>query len=388
MLQAKLSGKAGALASAIIVAVLFVLDMALFDSVMSVFTNDEDVRSEANSIKPLFSVANSFSCFALVAASIITGSGRPTLCAVAQGVSSWLIQAPLAYVLAFHTSLELEGVWVATVIGECLRVVVLTFFVFRLNWSMNSQSAAGRGANAFVEEGHIMDALHNNQTLVTIFGTVISPLNDVGRGQLYRQHAANDDHHLKTSCCFIGSSDVSGQWHHNDYLKVTSSSSSSSNSNFTDDFMMNNSCCKIHEHCKGYKLAGDPADDSYSINMELFDFAEENFSLHSKRNTDNIRAAVDASYDQQKQQLQQKEIVVQQQMALSNDSAASSAGSQLLQSDCAEAAYQPGCLSRASGNSEDSGVQDEGGIIAENADVIKFGSQMINGLSKLRRATS
>ena len=60
----------------------------------------------------------------MVTVQALNGAGDTRTPTLLNGVAFWAIQIPLAYLLAYHTSLGLAGAWVAVVTGDSALAVM------------------------------------------------------------------------------------------------------------------------------------------------------------------------------------------------------------------------------------------------------------------------
>jgi putative MATE family efflux protein len=95
-----------------------VLFLLFADRIVHLFTVDPVVGPLAIKALRFFSCGNISYGYGMVTVQALNGAGDTRTPTLLNGIAFWLIQIPLAYLLAYHTSLGLSGAWVAVVIGD------------------------------------------------------------------------------------------------------------------------------------------------------------------------------------------------------------------------------------------------------------------------------
>jgi Na+-driven multidrug efflux pump len=99
-----------------------------------VFTNDPAVEALAVTALRVFSTGNICYAYGMVLTQAFNGAGDTLTPTVLNLICFWLVWIPLAYFLAFHTSLGARGVFVAVVAGDTLLAVLAMVWFRRGRW--------------------------------------------------------------------------------------------------------------------------------------------------------------------------------------------------------------------------------------------------------------
>jgi len=101
-----------------------VLFLLFAESIVHLFTSDPVVAPLAIKALRFFSCGNISYGYGMVTVQALNGAGDTRTPTLLNGIAFWGIQIPLAYVLAYHTSLGLPGAWVAVVIGDSALAIM------------------------------------------------------------------------------------------------------------------------------------------------------------------------------------------------------------------------------------------------------------------------
>ena len=101
-----------------------VLFLLFAESIVHLFTSDPSVAPLAVKALRFFSCGNISYGYGMVTVQALNGAGDTRTPTLLNGVAFWAIQIPLAYLLAYHTSLGLAGAWVAVVTGDSALAVM------------------------------------------------------------------------------------------------------------------------------------------------------------------------------------------------------------------------------------------------------------------------
>jgi len=104
--------------------------IAFAEKLIALFTSDPAVAPLAVSGLRLLSYGYVSYAYGMVVTASFNGAGDTATPTVLNLVSFWLCQIPLAWVLAFHTSLGPRGVFVSVVVSDTV-LAVLSILLFR-----------------------------------------------------------------------------------------------------------------------------------------------------------------------------------------------------------------------------------------------------------------
>lgn len=111
------------------IAFFFRRNLALF------FTQDEEVLQYSDHILMLVAINQLSDTTNVLCAGVLRGQGRQRIGSILNLFSYYLIAIPLGYFLAFHTSLELKGLWIGIIAGVFCLAVGESFCIYFSNWS-------------------------------------------------------------------------------------------------------------------------------------------------------------------------------------------------------------------------------------------------------------
>jgi len=102
--------------------------------IISLFTTDPAVASLAINALRLFSCGNVSYSYGMVITAAFNGAGDTATPTVLNLICFWLCQIPLAWALAFHTSLRVNGVYVAVLVSDSLLALLGVLLFRRGKW--------------------------------------------------------------------------------------------------------------------------------------------------------------------------------------------------------------------------------------------------------------
>lgn len=109
-----------------------------------IFTTDEAVLAQLESISFLVASAQFFMTMADVFNPILNAQGRPTVAAVASGLTSWLLHVPLCWLFAFHMRRGIVGMWEGILVGYIGQGTLSGLFVLCSDWPRMAREAQAR----------------------------------------------------------------------------------------------------------------------------------------------------------------------------------------------------------------------------------------------------
>jgi putative MATE family efflux protein len=101
-----------------------VLFLVFANSIVHLFTSDPVVAPLAVKALRFFSCGNISYGYGMVTVQALNGAGDTRTPTVLNGIAFWVIQIPLAYLLAYHTRLGLAGAWFAVLTGDSLLALM------------------------------------------------------------------------------------------------------------------------------------------------------------------------------------------------------------------------------------------------------------------------
>lgn len=108
--------------------------LALADPLVGLFSPDPEVRAVGATCLRIISLGYPFYAWGMVVIQAFNGAGDTTTPSVINFICFWLLQIPLAYVLAQMTSLEETGVFIAIAVAEVTLTVVGVLMFRRGRW--------------------------------------------------------------------------------------------------------------------------------------------------------------------------------------------------------------------------------------------------------------
>jgi Na+-driven multidrug efflux pump len=111
-----------------------VVFIALAPQIISLFTTDPDVAPLAVSALRLFSLGNVSYSYGMVITAAFNGAGDTATPTSLNLICFWLCQIPLAWALAFHTGLGVNGVYIAVLVSDSLLAVFGVLLFRRGKW--------------------------------------------------------------------------------------------------------------------------------------------------------------------------------------------------------------------------------------------------------------
>jgi putative MATE family efflux protein len=102
--------------------------------IISLFTTDPAVAPLAINALRLFSCGNVSYSYGMVVTAAFNGAGDTATPTVLNLICFWLCQIPLAWALAFHTSLRVNGVYVAVLVSDSLLALLGVLLFRRGKW--------------------------------------------------------------------------------------------------------------------------------------------------------------------------------------------------------------------------------------------------------------
>lgn len=104
------------------------------DRLAAFFTDEKDVITNASKCLSIFSLGYLFYAFGMVLVQAFNGAGDTRTPTVMNFFIFWVLQVPLAYILAISLSIEASGVYYAVVISESVFSVVGYFLFKKGKW--------------------------------------------------------------------------------------------------------------------------------------------------------------------------------------------------------------------------------------------------------------
>lgn len=104
--------------------------IALAPHIIGIFTTDPAIVPTAVSCLRIFSCGNIAFAYGMVLLQAFNGAGDTRTPTLVNLVGFWLLEIPLAWILARHTALRVNGVFLSVVIAQS-SIVLISFFLFR-----------------------------------------------------------------------------------------------------------------------------------------------------------------------------------------------------------------------------------------------------------------
>jgi putative MATE family efflux protein len=117
-----------------IMLVIAVLFFVFAPGLIRVFDNNPEVVSLGTSYLRMTTLSYVFLGTALILGRSFTGAGDTVPPLITASVALWGVQIPLAYFLANHTQLKLNGVWLSIVISHTLNAIFLVIWFKAGRW--------------------------------------------------------------------------------------------------------------------------------------------------------------------------------------------------------------------------------------------------------------
>jgi len=104
------------------------------DNISSFFTNEIEVVDNASKCLSIFAMGYLFYAFGMVLVQAFNGAGDTRTPTIMNFFVFWLLQIPLAYILAIHLGIGVEGAYYSIVISESTFSVVGYFLFKKGKW--------------------------------------------------------------------------------------------------------------------------------------------------------------------------------------------------------------------------------------------------------------
>jgi putative MATE family efflux protein len=103
--------------------------------IIGLFTHDPDVSAIAIGSLRIFSCGNMAYAYGMVLLQAFNGAGDTLTPTLVNLFGFWIVEIPLAWFLAMHTSLHINGVFVSVVIAQSVIVLISLFLFARGRWA-------------------------------------------------------------------------------------------------------------------------------------------------------------------------------------------------------------------------------------------------------------
>lgn len=117
--------------------VILCISMYLLRHVVThIMVGNSDVQSQMLSIIPIMSVSYVVVTISDMSLAILEGQGRASEQALSFCIGTWIVGVTLALISFFCTNLGLVGIWLSSLAGNIVTLVLASHFVTRSNWSV------------------------------------------------------------------------------------------------------------------------------------------------------------------------------------------------------------------------------------------------------------
>jgi len=132
--RAEQSARAAAKYNAVFMTIAGIVMLVFAGGITGLFTNEPDVLYWGTRCLQILGIGFPMYAIGMVMIQALNGAGDTLSPAILNLICFWLVQIPLAYLLATRTSLEPNGAFIAVVVSESL-LTILSVLVFRRgNW--------------------------------------------------------------------------------------------------------------------------------------------------------------------------------------------------------------------------------------------------------------
>jgi putative MATE family efflux protein len=136
--RAELSAWQAAKHNAIFMAIAGALLLVFAQGITGLFTDEPDVLRWGTSCLRILGIGFPMYAVGMVTIQAMNGAGDTRTPAILNVICFWLVQIPLAFVLATNTALELNGAFIAIVVSESLLTVLGVIVFRRGNWKLQA----------------------------------------------------------------------------------------------------------------------------------------------------------------------------------------------------------------------------------------------------------
>ncbi|GAU32755.1 hypothetical protein TSUD_323230 [Trifolium subterraneum] len=133
---------------AIIVSTLF---LCLGHVIGNAYSNDKEVIDYVKDMVPLLCVSLSADSIICALSGIARGGGFQTIGAYVNLGAYYLVGAPIAFLLGFSLKLNAKGLWMGTLTGSVLNVIILAVVTMLTDWQKEATKARERIAEKSIE---------------------------------------------------------------------------------------------------------------------------------------------------------------------------------------------------------------------------------------------
>lgn len=111
-----------------IITIFIAIFVSIFrENIMSLFTDDEEIIHTGSTLLLLCLILEPGRTFNLVVINSLRATGDAAFSVKMGVLSMWGIAVPLSYFLGIHLGLGLAGVWIAFIVDEWLRGIIMYF---------------------------------------------------------------------------------------------------------------------------------------------------------------------------------------------------------------------------------------------------------------------
>ncbi len=132
--RAKKAAITGALFYLIILIFLSTFIFIFSENVICFFNNEKLVVETGSTFLKYIAIGSLFLSFGLVINRAFQASGDAVTPMIVTGISLYLFQIPLAYILSFTFNLKQTGIWIAYPFSSFLQAVLITILFFQEKW--------------------------------------------------------------------------------------------------------------------------------------------------------------------------------------------------------------------------------------------------------------
>jgi len=128
--------------------------------IAKLYSNSEDVIEVVEDSMYALILDFYFACAGLTAVNLLEAMAQNRVLAVTLSTGMWLVQVPcsllFAYTVPMFKERPVEGIWLGQVCGEIFKLVILWYYIYRIDWQTVAREAQVRSEVA--ESGNDEDA--------------------------------------------------------------------------------------------------------------------------------------------------------------------------------------------------------------------------------------
>ncbi|KAB1223119.1 Protein TRANSPARENT TESTA 12 [Morella rubra] len=124
--------------------VCWVLCLVFGNQISYLFTSDEEVAEAVSSLSTLLAFSMLLNSVQPILTGVAIGAGLQSSVAIINICSYYVFGIPIGLLLGYVVHLHVKGLWIGMICGVLMQTIVLSFMIWRLDWSEQVKKAYER----------------------------------------------------------------------------------------------------------------------------------------------------------------------------------------------------------------------------------------------------